>query len=148
MSIVDPLLFGGVPAGAFRTTSLSDTGVADVGAAIQSRGWDAVLLDGTTITSKDTFIAALAAELHFPDTFGNNWDALADALSDLSWSLTESHIVVWSAPEVLAAADPRAADVAYGILHETVEAWRSRQGHFSVILTTDQPLPESFVPLP
>lgn len=35
--------------------------------------------------SKGEFLAAVAQAMHAPEWFGNNWDALADALADLSW---------------------------------------------------------------
>ena len=34
---------------------------------------------------KPALLAALAAALEFPPSFGHNWDALADSLGDLSW---------------------------------------------------------------
>src|SRR6185437_11887377 len=34
---------------------------------------------------KDDLLARLAVALRCPDSFGGNWDALADVLRDLSW---------------------------------------------------------------
>lgn len=46
-----------------------------------------VLLEGDLSATgrKGEFLAALAQGIKAPDWFGNNWDALADALCDLSW---------------------------------------------------------------
>jgi RNAse (barnase) inhibitor barstar len=63
-------------------------------------------MDGTRIRSKDEFYDAVAAALSFPDWFGRNLDALYDCLRDLSWLPAGEHVLVWSAPEVLRAADP------------------------------------------
>jgi hypothetical protein len=41
--------------------------------------------DLSTVHSKGEFLAALAQAIGAPEWFGNNWDALADALGDLSW---------------------------------------------------------------
>ncbi len=38
------------------------------------------------VKGKQNFLAALALAAHLPAEFGMNWDALADALCDLSWS--------------------------------------------------------------
>ncbi len=37
------------------------------------------------IGSKMELLQFLKASLHFPDYFGNNWDALEDCFLDLSW---------------------------------------------------------------
>ena len=42
-----------------------------------------VHLDGTKITSKESFLKEIAEALEFPDYFGHNWDALEDCLRDL-----------------------------------------------------------------
>ncbi|MBI1174590.1 MAG: hypothetical protein GC139_04900 [Sideroxydans sp.] len=41
--------------------------------------------DLSAVNSKGQFLAAVAQALKAPDWFGNNWDALADALADLNW---------------------------------------------------------------
>lgn len=41
--------------------------------------------DLSAVGSKGEFLAALAQAIQAPEWFGNNWDALADALDDLSW---------------------------------------------------------------
>lgn len=41
--------------------------------------------DLSAVRSKGEFLAAVAQAVQAPDWFGNNWDALADALGDLSW---------------------------------------------------------------
>ena len=38
-----------------------------------------------SVSSKADLLAILAAELSFPDYFGENWDALEEMLRDLSW---------------------------------------------------------------
>ncbi|GAB3436146.1 barstar family protein [Actinophytocola sediminis] len=86
-------------------------------------------LDGTRIRSKAEFMTAVAAALSFPDWFGHNLDALADCLSDLSWLPDGEHVLVWSAPEVLAAADPKADRAIRDVLLAA-----SRPGRFLVEL--------------
>ena len=44
-----------------------------------------VAIDLSDCTGSEAAIARIAAALEFPDWFGHNWDALSDALNDLSW---------------------------------------------------------------
>jgi len=83
------------------------------------------VIDGTRIRTKAEFMTAVADALSFPDWFGHNLDALADCLRDLSWLPAGEHVLVWSAPEVLAAADPRAAGAIRDVLRD-----ETRPGHF------------------
>ncbi|MDP2431000.1 MAG: barstar family protein [Pseudomonadota bacterium] len=43
------------------------------------------ILDGRLLGDKESLLAALGRELHFPDYYGGNWDALDECLADLSW---------------------------------------------------------------
>ena len=43
-----------------------------------------VILDGTTAPTKEALHAHLARELHFPDWYGGNLDALFDCLTAVS----------------------------------------------------------------
>lgn len=42
-------------------------------------------LDGAAINKRDELFDALEKALELPEWFGRNWDALSDALRDLSW---------------------------------------------------------------
>lgn len=46
-----------------------------------------------SIQGKDQLLERLAHGLSFPDYFGENWDALIDCLSDLSWSQATDVII-------------------------------------------------------
>jgi hypothetical protein len=48
-------------------------------------GWATATVDLNGAESKADIIEAVAASLGFPDWVGRNWDALDDALDDLSW---------------------------------------------------------------
>lgn len=49
--------------------------------------------DLSQVRDKSGLLCALSRALDFPDDFGDNWDALADALQDMSW-LPWSRLVV------------------------------------------------------
>lgn len=53
---------------------------------------------------KDELLTRLAAALHFPAWFGQNWDALDDCLRDLSWLPAAGYVLLFGH-----AADLRAA---------------------------------------
>lgn len=65
--------------------------------------------DGVSVTidestsSKQQLLERLAQGLSFPDYFGENWDALIDCLSDLTWSeapeIVIDHAVVPDLPQ-------------------------------------------------
>lgn len=55
-------------------------------AAVAQAGFALFEADLGAVQSKGEFLAAIAQAIHAPEWFGNNWDALADALGDLSWS--------------------------------------------------------------
>ena len=83
-------------------------------------------IDGTSIRTKAEFMTAVADALSFPDWFGNNLDALHDCLTDLSWLPDGEHVLVWSAPEVLREADPRAYTAIDDVLRDATEPGRFR----------------------
>lgn len=48
---------------------------------------------------KEALLTQIAAELDFPDWFGQNWDALEDCLTDLSWRNAAGHVLVFEEPQ-------------------------------------------------
>lgn len=84
----------------------------------KARGAIPHLLDGSTVHSKREMLNAIAAALSFPDYFGHNLDALADALRDLSWLPDGEHVLIWSSPHTLREADPQVYQVIREVLDE------------------------------
>jgi len=73
--------------------------------------------DIATAHSKGEVLAELARAIKAPDWFGHNWDALADALGDLSWSRAPGYVL-------LLRGEHPGDDVLDDILNATVEFWR------------------------
>jgi Barstar (barnase inhibitor) len=70
--------------------------------------------------TKAELLADLAAALRFPDWVGRNWDALSDALRDLSWLPAGPQVVVWTGASLT---DPAAYETALEVLqHATALA--------------------------
>jgi RNAse (barnase) inhibitor barstar len=77
------------------------------------------------VASKAELLDALARSLRFPRWVGRNWDALADALGDLSWLPAGPVVIVWDEPRRLRAADPAAYDTALDVLAEASASART-----------------------
>ncbi len=73
---------GSAGPGLHRVDGVSPEDLAEMAAG---HGWVPVVVDLTTVTDKAGLLAAFAAAGRFPDWVGANWDALQDALGDLSW---------------------------------------------------------------
>ena len=85
------------------------------------------------IKGKQNLLNALAAAAAFPPEFGVNWDALTDALCDLSWHGEAAGYVLLlrnvSATFGLSAND---REIVQDILADTVVYWRQRSKAFWV----------------
>ncbi len=86
------------------------------------------------VTGKAALLDALADTLAFPGWVGRNWDALADALGDLSWLPAGPVAVVWLAPHQLRDADPAAYEVALDVLREAAESSAGTAHPLTVLL--------------
>ena len=53
--------------------------------ALERAGWAAAVVDLAGAADKSAVLEAFARSLAFPAWVGRNWDALDDALRDLSW---------------------------------------------------------------
>jgi hypothetical protein len=57
----------------------------DVASRLTRTGWDVRVVDVSEAHDKSGLLDAFAQALAFPSWVGRNWDALDDALRDLSW---------------------------------------------------------------
>lgn len=80
---------------------------------------------------------ALADAVDFPGSFGGNWDALNDALQDLSWLKTGGCVLHLSGVAALA---PGVQDVLLEILVSAAAFWKHR-GRVFIVLADDDDLP-------
>lgn len=69
--------------GVARLRSRSST--ADIAARLRGDGWCVRVVDLAGVASKDELLGAFREPLGFPAWVGRTWDALDDALRDLSW---------------------------------------------------------------
>ena len=87
---------------------------------------------GPAVT-KSELLADFARALHFPDWVGHNWDALSDALRDLSWLPEGPHVVVWAGAS---ATDPDAYEIALEVLQDATVTSTGTARPLTVLLTS------------
>ncbi|MFD1936977.1 MULTISPECIES: barstar family protein [Nonomuraea] len=91
-------------------------------------------IDGARLDSSDGVMTAIASALEFPSYFGYNLDALYDSLTDLSWLPPGEHVLIWSNPGALRAADATAYDAIAVVLADAVADGAEGDAHLSVVL--------------
>ena len=99
-------------------------------------------MDLAAVTDKAGLLAAFAAALAFPSTFGNNWDALADSLQDLSWRQERGSVMHLGGAEALARVAPGDWAIALEILAASATYWKDKDTVFIVLADGVAGLPE------
>jgi hypothetical protein len=93
-------------------------------------------LDLASVHSKGEFLAAIAPAIQAPDWFGHNFDALADALCDLSWleQIDNGYVLLLrNADETLGMTAVDYAIVS-DIFNDAVSCWKAAGKPFWVFL--------------
>jgi Barstar (barnase inhibitor) len=87
--------------------------------------------------AKDKLLQEIAKALRFPDWFGQNWDALEDSLTDLSWLGAGGHVLIVE--------NPKPGDdlgVLMDVLRSSAEWWAGRgKPFFAVFIDPARALP-------
>ena len=83
-------------------------------------------IEGQRLDKKEQFLNHAALAMHFPDYFGDNWDAFEDCLTDLSWIDAEQYLIVLDHTDVFAEHAPQHFDTLLEILKEAAEYWRGQ----------------------
>lgn len=104
----------------------------DVRAAAKDAGFALFDVDMSGVHSKSEFLAAIAQKIDAPEWFGKNWDALADALADLSWNNKPGYVMLLVHTNENFNLLSNDHDVARDILETTVEYWKGQGKPFWV----------------
>ena len=99
-------------------------------------------LEVVAFGTKPALLKNIASALAFPDWFGQNWDALEDCLTDLSWSSAAGHVLLFDGAR--AGED---FDILVDVLTSSAEYWAGRgKPFFAVFIDAGAalPLPELF----
>lgn len=95
----------------------------DIGTAARANGFRATRIDLADCTDKDAVLAAIATALEFPGWFGQNWDALADCLTDLGWAEAPGYVLVLAGTAPFAGAAPDDFDTLIEVLSQASASW-------------------------
>lgn len=88
------------------------------------------------ITEKPALLRRIGSNLGFPDWFGENWDALEDCLTDLSWRHGQGHVLLFEGFEFLPADD---VGVLIDVLVSAAEFWAGQgKPFFAVLIDPDR----------
>ncbi|MDD2915450.1 MAG: barstar family protein [Gallionella sp.] len=83
------------------------------------------------VKGKQNLLNALAQAANFPPEFGANWDALADALCDLSWhGEAKGYVLLLRNVSDTFGLSANDREIAQDILADTVVYWRQRNKAF------------------
>ncbi|MFT4173780.1 MAG: barstar family protein [Rhodocyclaceae bacterium] len=100
-------------------------------------GYNAYRIDLGLATDKHSLLSLFARSLHFPDWFGDNWDAAAECLTDLSWEEADGYMLILQRVEALRKFDARTLDTFYDVLREAADVWRQDGTPFWVLIVDE-----------
>lgn len=112
--------------------NLADPGQSAVGfvrqeelAAIAANAGDLALwcgrIDLGECHGKQELLTRFADTLHFPASFGGNWDALTDCMRDLAWLPAPGHVLLLEHGERFRRACPEEFDILLDLLEEACD---------------------------
>jgi RNAse (barnase) inhibitor barstar len=123
-----------------RDASRSGTYRARADEIMQAASGSGMRVARIRFAEKPVLMKNIAAALDFPDWFGENWDALEDCLSDLSWRKATGYVLLLEGA--------KAGDdfgVLVDVLGSVAESWASRGTPFFAVFIDpagELPLPE------
>ena len=87
------------------------------------------------IKGKQNLLNALARAASFPPEFGANWDALADALCDLSWHKAPGYVLLLRNASDTLGLSANDREIAQDLFADTAVYWRQRKKPFWVFFS-------------
>ena len=112
--------------------------INDIERAGHMAGLSVVKLDVRSAKGKTEFLNSLAKTLKFPKHFGQNWDALHDFLTDLSWHKATGWVIVLLNAKPFADHHTEDFETAVEVLKAAAAHWRSQGKPFWVLVQGDK----------
>lgn len=94
--------------------------------SLEAQGIRCFLLDLRGVMDRAGLLEAWAASVGAPEWVGRNWDAMDEAMRDLSWARAERYVMIVTGASALASAEPNTWHTALDILRTSVVEWESR----------------------
>lgn len=107
-----------------------DCSVAALRSAAEVAGFALFDTDLKGVKGKQNLFDSLAVAASFPPEFGSNWDALADALCDLSWHEANGYVLLLHNASDTLGLSANDREIAQDIFADTVVYWRQRKKPF------------------
>lgn len=89
------------------------------------------------VTGKEALLQTLARDLHLPEHFGANWDALADCLMDMDKVRTDGLVILLNGLDDFARQEPEEYAILSAILTDATVYWAEEPASFYVLLGGD-----------
>jgi len=105
-------------------------GVDELRTAANDAGFVLFDADLKGIKGKQNFLNVLAQAAGYPPEFGANWDALADALCDLSWHEAAGYVLLLRNASGTLGLSANDREIAQDIFADTAVYWRQRKKPF------------------
>ena len=99
---------------------------AELEKAARSAGYAYFHIEGQKLCKKEQFLNHAALAMHFPEYFGDNWDAFEDCLMDLSWVEAERYVILYDHTDCFAEHAPQHFDTLLEIFRESAEFWQGQ----------------------
>ncbi|MGP1665668.1 MAG: barstar family protein [Rhodanobacter sp.] len=96
-------------------------GVNDIDRLARNAAREALCVCRTDLAGccdKDELLRRLSVSLQLPDTFGYNWDALADCLRDLSWMPAWGYVLLFENTDELRQCAAAEVEILLGVLDD------------------------------
>ena len=96
-------------------------------------------IDGRNIARKEQLLNHAATAMHFPKTFGANWDALEECLTDLEWVDGDGYLIYYDHIDGLLAEHPDQFETLVEILRDAVVSWKEDGEAMIAVLSGSKP---------
>jgi len=114
--------------------------------AAKDAGLTLFRIDLAHAPDKKSFLSQVAQALRFPKSFGHNWDALNDSLTDLEWLTAKAgFVLMFENGDVFFSSGNRELENAESVLSSAAEYWKGEGKPFWALIEVS---PKSACDLP
>jgi len=106
----------------FRSRLSSD----ELKRSLDEQGIRCFVLDLRGVSGKAALLEAWGESVEVPQWVGRNWDAMDEAVRDLSWARAERYVVIVTGGGELASVEPKSWQMTLDILRTGVAEWETR----------------------